>query len=191
LLEGAREAVPLRPILLGAGGRRLQQEVADEAQHAEAHERVAQGGAADRRLHVPAVQIARALLADVRPVDGEAGDDFTQGIAQGIEGEVAGGPALLGELVELMREHVELARERRVENQHLLLVRHLGERQILAGDGPVERGERLDLPAVDEEAVDLVEELVPARPVHRPRLDERLTRGEDLLRHDEGHPALP
>ncbi len=75
---------------------------------------------ADGHLDVAPIRRAGPLGVDVRSIHGEAGDHFPQRVPQGVEGEVARPPRLLGQAVELMREHVQLAGQRDLHDQSFL-----------------------------------------------------------------------
>ena len=145
-------------------------------------------------LDVAAVGIAGALVVDVRAVDGEAGDHLAQGLAQGVEGEVARPPDLLRQPVELVGQHVQLAGERDLHDQQLLAIDHLGEARIVLDPVVIQPGEGRGVGRVDEQAVDLVQEFVAAGPVDRPGLDQRLVgrRGSSRRRRTAaGRAGLP
>ena len=132
LLELAGEAPLLGPVLFAERLRELQeQHVADEAEHAPAQQGVAGHRPANGELDVPAIGVVHAVVGDVRTVDGKAGDHLPQRLPQRVEGEVARPARLLCQPVELVRQHVQLARERHLHDQQLLLVDHLGEARVV------------------------------------------------------------
>ena len=105
---------------------------------------------------------------DVAAVDREAGDHLGQRILQAVEREVARISALFRNSVEPPRQHVQLARHRRLQNQFFALICNVGEVALDAGQPPVEFAEGLSVLRVDEEAVEQVQKIVPGRPVRRP-----------------------
>ena len=151
---------------------------------APAHQRVERLGPADGLQDGEAIRVVRPLVGDVRTVDGEAGDHLLQGLTEGVEGEVPRSPRLLGQPIELVGQHVQLAGERDLHDQQLLAVDHLGEARTVLDQAVVKASERRGVLPVHEESVDLVQEVVAACPVDRPGLDQRLIRPEDLLDDD-------
>src|SRR2546428_7680859 len=68
-------------------------------------------------------------LTEVRPIDGEGGDDLAQRGGEAAEREVARAAVLLGDAVEAMAQHVQLGSHRGLHDEPLALVDHLRERR--------------------------------------------------------------
>ena len=185
LLELAGESLLLGPIILADKvGRITQNHVADETKDAAAQERVAYPCHPHGRLDIAPIGRARSGRVDVRAINGEAGDHFAQRVSERIESKVARAPRLLSQSVELMRQHVQLARQRHLHDQQLLAIDKFGERHGVRNKFAVEPADPLDLAAIHEQAVDLVEEVVAAGAVDRPGWNELLTRAQDLFDDD-------
>ena len=194
LLELAGEP-PLFGSVIVAGGSDgvSEQHVADEAEDAAAHERVAHPRPPDGRLDIAPIGRARAGGVDVRAINRKARDHFPQCIPQGVEGKVARAPRLLGQAVELMGQHVQLARQRHLHDQQLLAVDQVGKARTLAGKVVVDPADGVDVVAIHEQAADLVQEVVAAGAVNRPGLDEgsRAIPGFSRPRHKAAEPRWP
>ena len=80
---------------------------------------------------------------------------------------------LCGDAVEHVREHGELARHRRLDDQPLARVEHVVERLEAAGELGVGPAQLARLAGVDEEAVEIVEVVVAGRAVDRPPARQR------------------
>src|SRR5262249_1499710 len=141
-----------------------------------------------RALDIAAVGVVDGVLADVRAVDGEAGDDLAQGETQAGEGEVARGAGLLRPPIELGGEHVQLARPRHAQDQRLFLIRYVGERRVVLCPLAVEARQRSLAGRIDKQSVDLVEEIVPRRAARGPVARQRLVGAENLLDDDVQRP---
>ena len=90
---------------------------------------------------------------------------------------------ILRDPVELVGEDVQLTGHAGVHDELLAAVEQLGELLALACEFPVDTLQRTVVSLVDEYAVDLVEEVVPARSCHRPISRQGLVASEYLL-HD-------
>ena len=73
-----------------------------------------------------------AAVANIRAVDGKAGDDLTEGLGEAGQREVAGGTVLLGDEVEPMSERVQLGCHGRFHDEPLGPIDDLGEGGALA-----------------------------------------------------------
>ena len=182
LLELADEAALFLDVLRpGRGGGSAEQGVADEVEDRHAHAGIADRGPAHGPQHLPAVGLGDVGPGDVRAVDREARDHLAERPAQAAAGEVAGAAVVLGDAVELVRQHLHFAGQGDLEDEQLLLVDEFAEGRTLADRIAVEAGEGPFLRAVDEQAVHEVEELVAAGAGGRPTGRKRLVRRQDLL----------
>ena len=124
------------------------------------------------------------MLVDVGAIDGEAGDDFGERVPQAVEREVARSSVALGDALERVREHVQLARHRRLHDQPLAVVADIVERVDEAGHLRIGTTQPLQLAALDEHAVEIVEVAVPGCPSDGPASGKRFARREDLFCDD-------
>ena len=126
----------------------------------------------------------------VGAVDREAGDHLAQREVQAVEREVARPAVLLRDAVEAAREHVQLARHRRAQDQASWPGRpgRRTRRGRRAAAGTDVRW-RARPPASTNRAVERVQEVVAGRAVHGPLGRQRLVAGQDLLDHDVGRAA--
>ncbi len=184
LLEAHREVAALGEL---SGGNRValgKQAIADEVEDRALHQRVPRSRVVDGGVHDPPVVVRCAPRRDVRAVHGERGDDLTDGVAKAVEREVPRAPIALRDAVRAMGEHGELARERRLHHQPLTNGEEDRQRCGAAREALVERAKALAVAAVDEEAVQLVQEVVARGAGDRPPFGERFSVAEDLLDHD-------
>ena len=90
--------------------------------------------------------------------------------------------------VEPVAEHVELGGHRRLHDEPLALVDDLGEGRSLVDEPGVDPLHGPRLAAVDEDAVQEVEELVAGGAAMGPVAAAAARPGQDLLGHDERRP---
>jgi len=135
LLEPQHEVDALGPVGLLRPRRELQNEqVVDPVVDGHVHGRgVSLGhGYCPRDVFLVALGAAVAAVANIRAVDGKAGDDLTEGLGEADQREVAGGAVLLGDAVEPMSERVQLGRHGRLHDEPLGPIDDLGEGGALA-----------------------------------------------------------
>src|SRR5262245_51305110 len=163
-----------------------QQERFDEVEDRRADRRVAAFGVADCPRDVAAILLADLLgfRPNVAAVDREAGDHLAQRVLQAVKREVARVAALLRNPVEPPRQHVQLARHRRLQYQLFAFISHVGEVALDAGQPTVEFAEGVGVLRIDEEAVEQVQKFVPGRPLRRPTFAQPLVVSQDLFDGD-------
>ena len=144
-----------------------QHHLAEDVEERRFHGRVAPPRAGDGAFQDGAVFGDPAVLVHVGAVDREAGDDLGDDLAQAVAREVARLAAALGNAVEHVREHGELARHCRLDDQPLARVEHVIERLEASGELGVGPAQLARLAGVDVEAVEIVEVVVAGRPVDR------------------------
>src|SRR5581483_10944331 len=105
---------------------------------------------------------------DVGAVDREAGDGFTDGVAQHAAGEVTGAAVVHGDAVQQVAEHVDFARQRLVHHQLLTFVHDAFGTHRSAGEALVKVGEVPLVSAVDQHPIDEVGKVVADRAIQRP-----------------------
>ena len=100
-----------------------QQNVTQEVENLCRHPGIAPLGTHDgtRDLHTIVLGYIAAFI-DIRPVDREAGDALAQAVAEHLGSEVASVTVNAAQVFHEMRQHVELARERDVQDELLALV---------------------------------------------------------------------
>ncbi len=92
-------------------------------------------------------------LANVRAVDGKAGQDLAQRDAERVEREIPRAAVPLGNAVEPMGQELQIARHRRVEDQQLRLPGDLAEVEPLVDETAVEVGQFAQPGGIDEQSV--------------------------------------
>lgn len=120
---------------------------------------------------------------NIGAVDGEAGDDFAQRIAEVFEREVARPAVQFGNVVQAAGEHVQFARQRHLQDQPLAIVDQVVHRLFHSGKGLVEALEGAGMPAIDEDAVQVIQEAVAGGAVDGPR-PQLFVSGQDLFGDD-------
>ena len=124
------------------------------------------------------------IEVDVGAIDGEAGDDFAEGVFLAFEGEIAGEAVLLGEAVEAAGEHGQFAGKRDAEDQFPCLVEEVFVALVPAGEAFVDALEGLAAAGVDEDAVDEVEEAIAGGAFDGPAGAEAFVAGQDFFGDD-------
>ena len=184
LLEAAHEQLPLAAAGLVQIGRAFQQQhVANEVEHGGVGGRVAALRLRRRAADDLPVALGNVALANVRAVDGKAGQDFAQRDPQRVEREIARAPVPLGNAIEPVGEQLQVARHGRAEDQQLRLVGHLAEIEPLVDEAAVDIGQFGQPGRIDEQPVDGVQEIVARRAGQQPLFGQGLLGAEDLFHH--------
>ncbi len=165
-----------------------QHHLAEEVEQRRFHRRVAPPRAGDGAFHDGAVFGSPALFVDVGAVVGEAGDDLGDDLAQTGAREVPRLAAALRDAVEHVREHRQLTRHRRIDDQPFARVEHVVEGLDAPGELGVRPAQLPRLAGVDVQAVEIVEVVVAGRAVHRPAPRQRFAARQNLLGHHVQRP---
>ena len=137
--------------------------------------------AAARQTNLP-VALGNVAFANVRAIDGKAGQDFAQRDPQRIEREIPRAPVPLGNAIEPVGEQLQIARHGRAEDQQLRLVRHLAEIEPLVDEAAVDLGQFGQPGRIDEQPVHGVQKIVARGAGQQPLL------GQGLLGRRESFP---
>ena len=109
--------------------------------------------------HLPAVLRVHFVLiaANVGPINRKRRQHFAQRVAQAFERKIARPAMLLGDMIQLPRQHIQLARHGHLQDQPLAVAHQIVERLGPAGEAAIELLERFLLGVIHEEAVHQVE----------------------------------
>ena len=168
----ADRIVPGLAARLGRG----QQDASDEVEDRRFERRVAAPRPRQRRVDHVAIAGGHAALAHVGPIGGEARHHFEQGFPEAFEREVARAAIALRQIVQRMRQDVQLARHRGEHDELLALVDQVAVRLATAGDPPIEPAHGRGIRPVHEQAVHQVQEPVGRRAVDSPVGEQQLPR---------------
>ncbi len=119
----------------------------------------------------------------VRSVNREEGDEFHQGSAEGVEGEIAGAAVHFRDPVQLACKHVDFARHRDAHHLLLFFVKELPVVERASDKAVVNPGQRLLVVPVDEETRDVVGEAIASGAMNCPRIRDSLLPALDLFHH--------
>ena len=145
-------SLPLAAARFVQVGRTLQQEhVANEVEHGGICRRVAAFGLRHRAADDLPVALQNVAFANVRAIDGKAGEDLAEGGPQRIEREVPRAPVPLGNAIEPVGQQLQLARHGRAEDQQLRLLRHLAEIEPLVDEAAIDVGQFGQPGRIDEQ----------------------------------------
>jgi hypothetical protein len=162
--------------------RRRQQHGAEKVEEGVLHGRIAPARTADRAADQLLLQFTRWLARqEVGAIDREACDDLAHRGAERIHGEVAVPAIALGDAIQQMAEHRDLARERRLHDEPFAAIRHI----VIVHQRPDEArmafGDFLLRAPIHEDADHVVCELVARGPVDGPIGAKRFAWPENLL----------
>ncbi len=160
------------------------QDIQKEIKDGRLERRIAASCPLDRIADCLAIVSRDALLVDVRAVDRQRGDERNQGAAQTVECKVPGAAVLLGDAIQRVREHVQLARQRSFHDELLARVHHIGKWFTVARDASAELAKCLCVIRIDEQPVERVHEAVTSGAMHRPVLRKVLSGCQNLLDDD-------
>ncbi len=121
---------------------------------------------------------------DVGSINGETADDFPKRLAQADEGIVPCQPARLGQPVELVGKHPELAGELGIHRLLLALVDRLLEGRTGTDEPLVGSVESLLTVTIDKQAIQSIEKFIPCRTGDRPVFAESLMGRQDFFNND-------
>ena len=184
LLEAADEQLPLAAAGLVQVGRAFQQQhVADEVEHGGVGGRVAAFRLRRRAADDLPVALRNVTLANVRAIDGKAGQDFAQRDPQRVEREIPRAPVPLGNAIEPVGEQLQIARHGRAEDQQLRLVGHLAEIEPLVDEAAVDLGQLGQPGRIDEQPAHGVQKIVARGAGQQPLFGQGLLGAEDLFHH--------
>ncbi len=125
-----------------------------------------------------------SIGADVSAVDRKAGNDFAQRVAQALQGKVSRAAVLLGNAVETAGEHVEFAGHGDLHDQALALVDKVGVTLRPSRELAVQTLEDSLPRAVDEHAVEKIQETVTGSSFNRPTGPQVFIPDQNLFRGD-------
>src|SRR5438093_62647 len=164
----------------------LEQQIAHKIKPQPAQRRILAFGLGHRQPNIGAVAIHGLVdvWRHVGAVDREVRHDFTDGMDQAVEREIARTTVPLRELIQLMAEHIHFAGHRHPHDQLLVLIDKVLKGYAVANDTGVESVETLLVRSVDEEAVQKIEKVIPGGSMNRPLRGERLAATENLF-HDQ------
>ena len=162
-----------------------QQHVGEEVERRAVDIRIPSLRLADRAMDECDIPLGiHAALIRIRPVDREAGDGLADDGFEDVVGEVPSMPVRRGDLAEHVGQHVHLAGQRALHHLQLRPVDYLVRVRRMAEYAVIERVERLEAFALDEDVVGEVDEVVAGGAVHRPLPRHMLVRLQDLLHYD-------
>ncbi len=140
----------------------------------------------DRRYPVyeSPITIRDGPVTDVRPVDGEVGQDFPQRHAERVERQVAKTAMPLGDAIQPARQHLQFAGHRHPQDKHLRFVRDFVKLPSIVDEAAVDIPQVVEPGPADEQACQTVEEVVACCAGDGPVRGQRLLRAEDLLDDD-------
>ena len=175
LLEFHDEPRALLPILLRVPVTALEQQIAHKIKHQPAQRRILAFGLGHRQPNIGAVAIHDLLdvWRHVGAVDREVRHDFTDGMDQAVEREIARTTVPLRELIQLMAEHIHFAGHRHPHDQLLVLIDKVLKGYAVANDTGVESVETLLVRSIDEEAVQKIEKIISGGSMNRPLRGDR------------------
>ncbi len=119
-------------------------------------------------LNVMLINFRNRLLGDVGSIHRKTGHHLHQGIAQTVQGEIAGVARSLRNAPQLIDQHIQLACERDFHNEFFGAIKNIAEAQILADERGVGFSEQRLAARVDEQPIHQIGKVVAGGAVNGP-----------------------